>query len=174
MLFRTKYTSLTDEQFIALGRLTTSWAILEATLELVLANLSRAPAFPARAIINRLNARALLDALKDLVLIHRERYRCRLVSEKVLDRLETVRKQIEQQRIVRNRLVHNISMRITDDTIYLFRLDAKLTEPLEKLDGVGRVSMKELSELNSRTEEISNELHELLGMIPEAPESKAN
>jgi hypothetical protein len=106
--FIADHSRLTDEQTLAIGRVATSWAVLEHIIDMVLARLALAPAYPALALSVDLSIDNQLKAMKTLVGLHRERYRLEINSEKLLDAIAAMPTRIAKLKDERNLTIHTV------------------------------------------------------------------
>ena len=92
------YADLTPRQFEAIGRFVVEWSNIEFLLGTLLSRLLRTPEFFGRVYTDELMAVRVQSALEKAISIHRHRYRCRVVSEDVLNEIATLNSEIEKIR----------------------------------------------------------------------------
>ncbi|HOP19715.1 MAG TPA: hypothetical protein PK585_06520 [Amphiplicatus sp.] len=112
-----------DAQLAAIGAVAWEWSILEYHLEVILARLALAPDFPTRAVTNNLAIDNRLSAIKSLLALHRERYRHRIVSEKLDEAIISMMPRVAALKGKRNTIVHRVWMRFGDE-MHAFRFNA--------------------------------------------------
>lgn len=152
-MFHNRYSQPTPHQFELIGRVVSSWAVVEYCLEAALAGLIGAPVFPSLAITNGLGPDNRLQALSNLIEMHKDRYGCRIVSEANLILLETLRKEVAKHKSERNKFAHYIWMRMSDEELFGIRIQGKVLKDMQKGSGVIRK--------NTEVAAFAAELHQL-------------
>jgi len=97
---------LTPPQLQAIGRVSSTWSVLEHIIEITLSRLSLAPQFPALALTNGLSIDNRIKALKTLTALHRERYREQIIGDDLLRILGNMATETARLKDRRNRVVH--------------------------------------------------------------------
>lgn len=125
MALHNEYTIPTDAQFEAIGRVAANWAVLEFALELVILHLGLVPDHPGLALTNNLGIDNRLGALRTLIKVHKVRYRNRIIAEETLARLSSACRQIAELKDRRNKVIHYVWFRQSDERLFAHRFTTK-------------------------------------------------
>ena len=108
---------LNDEQLRAIGRVATTWSVLERVLGILLSRLVMAPEFPAAAITKDLSLDNQIKAIKTLLSLHLERYHQTVVTPGVEQIIANMIPDFFQLKEKRNVLTHTVWFRMGSDEI---------------------------------------------------------
>ena len=87
-----KYTELTDKQFILIGKLTIEFSNVEFLLSKILSRLLITPSFLSRTYTERMNVSSILEKIKKAINIHSNRYGHKIISKQLCERLTQLEK----------------------------------------------------------------------------------
>ena len=121
MSFHDTYSRPTNQQLEAIGRIAANWAVLEYALETLLCRLVMAPDFPILSLTNNLSIDNRLEALRNLIAMHRDRYDAKIIPIEALDQLSEIRTGIARAKGKRNKIVHYVWFRNSDKKMFGMR-----------------------------------------------------
>lgn len=98
----------TDDQLAAIGRVATTWSVVERMLGITLTRLSMTPEFPGMAITKDLGLDAQVKAIRTLMALHSTRYQEQIVGPEWLKVLDGMLKDFTKLRLKRNEAVHTV------------------------------------------------------------------
>lgn len=101
-----------DDQLKSIGRVTTTWSVLERVVRLLLARLAMAPDYPAMALTKDLGLDNQIKAIKTLLRLHLERYERRIVTPGLEDVIANMLSEFAQLKEKRNVLTHTVWFRM--------------------------------------------------------------
>jgi len=104
-----------DEQLTAIGRITTTWSVLERILGILLARLALAPEYPAMALTKDLGLDNQIKAVKTLLSLHADRYEQNIVNEDLEGIITNMLSKFAKLKERRNVLSHGIWFRMGDN-----------------------------------------------------------
>jgi hypothetical protein len=111
----------TDKHLAAIGRVATTWSVMERVMGMTIARLSLAPEFPTLAITKELTANNQIRVLRALIPLHSERHLSQIASDNLIEELKTLPAKIQALKDQRNMIAHTVWHRRNDDTIVAMR-----------------------------------------------------
>ncbi|MGB0649906.1 MAG: hypothetical protein ACPG3U_07700 [Rhodothermales bacterium] len=116
---------LTDQQFLAMGKLFVEWSNVEFMLGTLLSRIVFVPEILARTYTDQLSATRLEQAIKNAVDLHKRRFSYSVISRDKLDQLERLVNDASVVRRTRNKLAHYCWSRHSDNAIAGFKLSGR-------------------------------------------------
>lgn len=165
-----KYSELTDTQFLLIGKLTVEFSNIEFLLGQILGRLLFTPSFLSLTYTDRMNVNSLLEKIKNAIDIHWRRYGYSFISQELCGELTSILKEIESIRIVRNKFAHYCWCRQSNDKIFgtcFASSQPKLSNPNE---GVIEITNSEIEEMYRSSYAIVDKLDGILSKLPELKE----
>lgn len=161
-----------DSQLKAMGRVTSTWSVLEHIIEIALARLALTPQFPALALTNDLGLDNRIKALKALIALHHERYAETILEPSLIRELEKIPAQIATLKDKRNRLTHLVWIRDNDDVMSGLRPRARTASAVTKAPASQQMTVAEINELADAIQALADTLFVLTQMVPEVDEGQ--
>lgn len=168
MSFHTQFSKLTDEQCSAIGRVATNWSVVEQLLEETLARLAYAPAYLGRALTNDLGPDNRIRALRSLCVIHEHQLMCRVVGSETLTALRAIAKEFGPLKEERNKLVHWVAFRQTDEAVFFSRLRSRPATQSQDGDGMTRTVMS-ITEIAVQISYLGDHMESVCRLLPDLP-----
>jgi hypothetical protein len=106
-----------DEQLRAIGRITTTWSVLERVFGLLLSRLALAPDYPAQALTKDLGLDNQIKAVKTLLALHHERYRHQVLLPEYVEVITRMLTHFAQLKHKRNVVAHTTWIHMGQDEI---------------------------------------------------------
>jgi hypothetical protein len=161
----------TASQLQAIGRVATSWSIIERIISMGIARLSMAPEFPLMAVTKELTANTQLKAFGVLVDLHGERYRDQIANVELVKELgETIGK-IRILKDERNVAVHTVWVKKNEDTLTSLR--SKPITASKSIDSpVVEKTISELNKLADDIQKMADHLFILIQLLPSVDEAR--
>lgn len=113
-----KYSELTDEQFVLIGRLVVEWSNIEFLLGVLLSRLLFTNEFLGRTFTDEIGASRIQAAIKNALSIHRYRYGCKIIPLETINGIKQLNIDIEKFRSLRNKFSHFCWSRSTDEELF--------------------------------------------------------
>src|SRR6185437_2593540 len=126
-----KYSELTDQQFLLLGKIMLEFSNVDFLLGQLLSRLLSTPDFLGRTYSDRLNVSNIQQAILNALRIHSERYLYRKISEPICISIKGLNTRVTALRGYRNKFAHFCWQRLDDNQIYGNKLSGNV--PDEKL-----------------------------------------
>lgn len=169
MSFKLPGITPTEEQYALLGRAVADWAIIDNDICTVLARLARTPDFPGLALVEKLGFNYRLDAWRNLLEMHEERYGYRYYGVDVVASGKALIKSLAQSKKHRDQVAHAIWLRLGDSAVFPFK-------PRGRQAGPGRggdekmLTNDNLRALADATTPLIESLEAYLSLLQEVPE----
>lgn len=168
----TRSSQLTDEQYSIIGKLLTEFSNMDFLLGLLLNKLLITPDFIGRTYTDKMSAQNKIDAINNALVIHRDRYRGKIVNEKLIEEIINLIQDIKGSKNIRNKFAHYIWSRWTDDKIFGTQMSGQLPN-LEKpnrdsLTITNKALLKQFQLANRNTEKMV----EIIERLPKFEEEK--
>ena len=112
------YSELTEEHFVAIGKIVVEWSNIEHSLGILLSRLLIVPELLSMSYSTRLSAAKLQDAIKEAIQIHKNRYAYKLIPESTLNSITEINNKITTIRSTRNKFAHFCWSRSSDNEIF--------------------------------------------------------
>ena len=167
-----KYSALTNAQYLAIGKAVVEWANVEQLLGTLLARLLATPDFLARTFTDPFSAARLQEAVREAVQIHRVRYGERQISGIILDEICSVNGSITSLRASRNKIAHFCWCRQTDEIMFGTSFAGGISTAKSEQKNSALLSFTELTEMNDRTYALVEQLITLLVKVPAIDEKR--
>jgi len=164
-------TELTEEQYAALGKAVVEWANIEEMLGAIIGRLLVTPDFLARSYTDSLSAARAQEILTQAIEIHRARYQCKQVSEKILDDLTAINEKITTLRAKRNKIAHFCWMRTTDEELWGTNFAGGMPSPKTERRCQAKFTLDDLAITHQECYQIVNQLLSIFDALPKINES---
>ena len=155
-------------QLQAIGRVTSTWSVLEHVIEIALARLALAPDFPALALTNDLGIDNRIKALRALIALHHERYREQIIPHALIETLQKLPGQIATLKDQRNRVTHLVWTRWSETR--MSDAPRALTESAASKAPIPTMDVEEINALADRIQAMSDLLFIIAQLMPEVDE----
>jgi hypothetical protein len=159
----------TEKQLHAIGRVITTFSVLERVFGIVLARLSLAPDFPAMALTKDLSLDNHLKALKTLLALHADRYLHQISTPDLSNILTNMGTEFARVKDERNVVVHSTWYSSGADKIVSLaarpsteRKSAAFPQPVK--------TVTELNDLADRIQRLSDAMFIIVQLLPEVDE----
>lgn len=152
------HSKLSDEQVLAVGRVAVTWSVLEHMIDLVLARLALAPAYPALAITTDLSIDNQLKAMRVLLSLHEERYKGQIIQKPLLKTLKEMPKTIAKLKDERNAIVHTVWIRMGKEDYLRFPGKALTSGAAEQRHGRPAYTVTTVNALADKIQAVADEL----------------
>lgn len=167
-----EFTQLTDDQYIAIGKVVVEWANVEQLLSVLLGRLLGAPDFLARTFTDPLSAVRLQEAIREAVEIHRMRYREKIISGDLLDEMVRINDSVTSLRGVRNKIAHFCWCRYSDESLFGTGFAGGIPTPRSERKDTAVLSLGELDRFHQDALSIVEQLLVLTERIPRIDEEQ--
>jgi len=167
-----KYTELTDAQFLLIGKLTVEFSNIEFLLSEVLGRLLITPPFLSRTYTERMNVVALIEKIRNAIDIHERRYNNFFVSIELCNSINDALSEIEKIRFIRNKFAHYCWSRQTDDNIFGTDFLGKVPKESKPNEGVFEITNIEIESMYKNSYQIVESLSKIIDNIPELSEGR--
>lgn len=167
-----KYTELTDEQFLIIGKIVVEFSNMEFLLGVVASRLLITPEFLGRSYSNKLSASALHEVIMNALDIHSRRYDFKIISSGQVDDIRKVVKRISQIRVLRNAFAHYCWTRHTDTEIFGTKLSSTIPKDSNLNKFCKKISNEELIQTYTEAYSIVEDLTNLIQELPELEEDE--
>lgn len=166
----TEYTRPTAEQYEAIGRIAAHWSFVEFELERLLIRLAQAPDFPGLALTNDLSIDNRLKALKNLADMNARRYSPARIPDEMKETIDQLAKEIACRKDGRNRFVHYIWLRQSDDKMFGTKFKGRQARGTDEGSYL-LSSNSELMTLADELEGLANRIQNIADLLPEIQEA---
>jgi hypothetical protein len=161
-----KFFELTDEQYVALGKVVVEWANIEQLLSEVLGRMLRTPDFLARTYTDALTAHRLQSAIEQASEIHRVRYNGRFISPELLTEIAEINVAVTSLRGSRNKIAHFCWCRQTDESIFGTNFSGGVYTPKSEQKNSAVLTLGELATLVESEIALVRRLSSVLEQVP--------
>jgi hypothetical protein len=159
----------TDDQLRTIGRVATTFSVLERIIGFTLARLALAPDFPTMAITKEIGVNYSLKAMGKLLALHKRRYRSEIAAPELLAELEKTLARIRPLKDERDVMIHTVWIRKSDDILYGLR-PRPVTERVALESEPQEKTLAEINGLADRIQETADELFMMSQLLPEIDE----
>ena len=159
-----------EQQLQAIGRVATTFSLLERALGFTLGRLSLAPDFPAMSLTKEIGVNFSLRAMEKLLALHHERYIGQLIPSDLLAALENMPAQIRPLKDERDIVVHTVWLRSGKDSLRGLR-SRPLTASASTQTEASEYSLPELNALADTIQSTADGLFVLGQLLPEVDEN---
>lgn len=167
-----KYSELTDKQFLLIGKLTVEFSNIEFLLSQILSRLLITPSFLSRTYTERMNVNLIIEKITNAIDIHSRRYNYQIVSEVLCNSINDHINEANQIRIKRNKFAHHCWSRVSDEQIFGTEFLSKQFKSSNPYHGSIEMSNIEIEELYNKSYKLVDELESILQKLPELLEDK--
>lgn len=98
----------TDRQCAAIGRVASTWAVVELGMERILTALSLTPSLLGFVLTDKLGPDNRINAIRSLISVHEGKYGCELVDQVTLGRIRFLTTVLAKMKEDRNFIVHSV------------------------------------------------------------------
>ncbi len=169
MSFKLPSITPTDEQYALLGRAVADWAIIDNDICIVLARLARTPDFPGLALVEKLGFNYRLDAWRNLLEMHEERYNYRFFDVDVVRRGKELIRSLTQSKKHRDRVAHAIWLRLGDGAVFPVKPRGRQAGP-DRGGDEKMLTNEDMKALADATTPLIESLEAYLSLLEEVPE----
>ena len=173
--FVADYNRPTEVQLQAIGRVATTFSVLERIIGFTLARLSLAPDFPTMALTKEIGVNYALKAMDRLLALHRQRYCQEIAASDLLDALEKMPPRIRPLKDKRDVVVHTVWFKNPPDALSGLR-PRPVTERVAVESASHEMTTTEINSLADDIQEVADTLFiyaQLLPEIDEIPHAKS-
>jgi hypothetical protein len=167
-----KYSALTDAQYVAIGRAVVEWANIEHLLGMLLARLLATPDFLARTFTDTLSVVRLQDGIKEAVEIHQVRYQEKLIPGDILDQINAANDSASALRASRNKIAHFCWCRQSDEVMFGTSFAGGIPTARSQRRDSALLSLAQLAEIDCQAIAIAEQLMALIAKIPAIDEER--
>ncbi len=151
--YHTKYSRPTETQYALIGQIVCEYSISDNITKKTIARMSGAHPYLGACAVDKLSSNNKIDALKNLVAIHKIQFGCTLVSHDLCEDIIHYATELDVHRAIRNKFAHWVWMRQTDETVFGFDGNNKPTEN-KRQNGSVEYSLDELKNLKLSIDEL--------------------
>lgn len=171
LTFIPQHDRLTDEQLRAIGRVATTWSVVERVLAILLSRLAMAPEFPAITVVKDLSLDNQVKAIKMLLSLHKERYGRGVVSSKIEKIITNIISDFSRLKEKRNILTHTVWFRMNKDAISGLH-SRSLTARKAADSAVPRWTVKDVDMVADEIQKLADAMYVVAQMLPEVDEGR--
>jgi len=161
----------TDKHLAAIGRVTSTWSVMEHVMGMTIARLSLAPEFTTLALTRELTANNQIRVLRALIPLHAERYLAMIANDSLITELKTLPARILALKDQRNIIAHTVWHRKNDETIVAMR-SRPATESRVAAEPSIEKTVTEIEKLAGDIQAMSDHLFMLTQLLPAVDESR--
>ncbi|WP_242920510.1 hypothetical protein [Pontibacter liquoris] len=166
-----KFSELTDAQFCLIGKIVVEFSNIEYLLGEILGRLLLTPPFLSLTFTESFTANKLQDAISNALDLHARRYKYKLISKEVVDRIKSINSRVKGARGKRNQFAHFCWMRSTDDELFGVKFSGRIPITDQKNKDSLKVTIRQLDFLYKECYSIVEELSKIAGELPISEES---
>lgn len=167
-----KYSELTDNQFLLIGKLTVEFSNIEFLLSQILSRLLITPSFLSRTYTERMNVNSIIDKIRNGIDIHSSRYNYQIIPEDLCNSISEKVNEANQIRIKRNKFAHHCWCRVSDEKIFGTEFLSKQFKSSKPNQGSIEILNIEIEELYKKSYKLVDEMELILQKLPELLEDK--
>ena len=167
-----RYSELTDYQYMALGKVVVEWANIEFLLGVLLGRLLATPEFLARTYTESMAAVRLQDAITQAIEIHKVRYRCKLIPKDHLIEIAAINSSVVSLRISRNKIAHYCWSRSSDDEMFGTKFAGGVPTSKSERRNCGMLRLSDLSSLHRDACLVVDRLNTVISALPSFEEEQ--
>lgn len=165
-----QYSELTNEHFMAIGKLTVEWSNIEFLLGVLLSRLLVTPEFLARTYTDRMSGAMRQGAVGEACKIHSHRYGYKLIGQEQIEKILDANNKITQLRAIRNKFAHFCWSRSSDEEIFGTNFSGGIPVGNKYKKSFVSFKVTELEELHKKAYEIVDVLSDLTQNLPDMEE----
>lgn len=166
-----KYSELTDEQFLLIGKIVIEFSNLEFLLGVLLSRLLITPEFLGRTYTDQMNAFSILEAIDNALEIHCRRYSYKIITEQNVLQIKIILQDIKTFRPLRNKFAHFCWSRSNDNEIFGTKLSGKLPNTKKNVESV-LIKNSDIMDSYIKVYSTVEKLQQLIYLLPELPEDR--
>lgn len=166
------YAELTEDHFIAIGKLVIEWSNIEFLLGVLLSRLLITPEYLGRTYTDELNALKIKNAINNAVEIHKYRYQCKIISDNELIEVSEINVRADKLRTLRNKFAHFCWTRVSDEEIFGTSFSGKIPKSKKNAKDFIKLKLSELVDAYNEAYEIVDKLTELIRRLPQLEENQ--
>ena len=164
----------TKGQHEILGRIATSFSVLERILGMMLARLSLAPDYPTMALTKDLSLDNQLKAVKILLDLHGQRYAEKIMTKALRDEMASIPSKIATLKDERNVAIHTVWLKTIGAAGESVRALAHkpMSSAKSSANPPAEKTNTELNDLADRIQKLADDLFVLVQMLPAVDEGQ--
>ena len=166
-----KYSELTPDQFQLIGKVIIEFSNIEFLTGIILSRLLMTPEYLGRTYTDQMNFSDRINAIKNALAIHVERYSSQIISKELTDEIKSVIDNITSIRSYRNYFSHYCWMRTNDNEIFGTPLSGRLPALNRQNKDSLSLSNKKIQNIYSKAYKILDDVWRLVDKLPEIEES---
>ena len=167
-----KYSELTDQQFILIGKIVIEFSNIEFLLGLLLTRILLTPSFIGRTYTDNLNISSVIKAIRNGLEVHAFRYMNRFITKQTAEEIITLLSKVHKIQEIRNRFAHQCFARHTDDAIYGSKLSGDVPKENSLKPDTSIITNSQLLELYSEAFKLVDILRSVIRRFKEVEELK--
>lgn len=114
----TKYSELTDQQFLLIGKVVIEFSNLDFLLGVMLTRLLLTSEFLGRTYTDHISSFKLIEAIENALDIHERRYNNQLISQNKSKEIKDILGKVKSLRKLRNKFAHYVWVRSSDEEMF--------------------------------------------------------
>ena len=168
-----KYSALTEEQLMLLGRISVEWSNIEYMLTVVLSRLLLTPEYLSRTYTKNHSAFKLIEAIKEALEIHRIRYGHKVISSETYGQIKVAVNSVDNLRKTRNKVSHYCWCRSHDNEVFGMVFTGGIQTKKSEQKDTAILSNEELESIGHNCHEVAEKLASLAIALPSVSEEEA-
>ena len=162
-----KYSELTDEQFILIGKIVVEFSNIDFSLDVILCRLLLTSDFSGYYITEKDGIEKTVNKIKKAIKLHRNRYK-NLLDDSILVNIENTLSTVNTNKKYRNMFAHSNFSRIDDNKIFGVGLNnpPTYTDKGKIIDDSVEFDIKKLTEIYTESYDIVSELTKIIEILP--------
>lgn len=165
-----KYSELTDNQFMLIGKIVIEFSNIEFLMKNLLTRLLMTSDFLGRTYTDNLNASRVQGSIENALDIHLNRYNGRIVDDLKVKEIKDINIRITKIRGERNKFAHYLWARWDDERIFGSGLSGKLNKPNKPDKDSKVITVSDLTALYKTAFDIVEDLSKIIQSLTKVEE----
>jgi len=167
-----KYTELTDNQFLLIGKIVIEFSNIEFLLKNLLSRLLMTSDFLGRTYTDNLNIAKIQDSIENALDIHSRRFGENIIDSKKIKEIKDLNARINSIRGERNKFAHYCWSRWDDTAIFGVKMGGQVPKHDKPNKDSRKISNSEMEKIYKTAYDIVDDLMKLVYSLPEIDEKE--
>ena len=167
-----KYTELTDNQFLWIGKIVIEFSNIEFLLKNLLSRLLMTSDFLGRTYTDNLNITKIQDSIENALDIHSRRFGENIIDSKKIKEIKDLNARINSIRGERNKFAHYCWSRWDDTAIFGAKMGGQVPKHDKPNKDSRKISNSEMEKIYKTAYDIVDDLMKLVYSLPEIDEKE--
>jgi hypothetical protein len=164
-----KYSELPDHQYALIGKVIVEFSNIDLMLDILLTRLLLSPDFLGRSYTDQLSVPKTIEAIKQALDVHRQRYNNNFISEEKAGDIRLMLTKVKEVQTIRNKFAHRAITR-SGNNIALVRFSGKPPNDRGETSDFETINEESLNNLYKNAYKIVDTLRAIVETIVEVKE----